>query len=91
MANASYINKWGQTVDTESTTSGMLPTFDSADTAQSGNGVAVPNTADTMNPPYATPRAILMVDQDEAGIHPLSPQYAGSNAALAAEIAAIED
>lgn len=87
----SYTNKWGQTVVATATPSGMMPTWDPSDNTLAGNGVTVPNTADAMNPPYATPRAILMVDQDEAGIHPLSPQYNGSNAALAAEIAAIED
>lgn len=93
----SYTNKWGQTVTTQSTTSGMLPTYVAAgaevfDTNSTDvGGVSVPNTADLPNVPYATARAVATVDQDEAGIHPLSPQYNGSNAALAAEIAAIED
>ena len=92
MENAmSYTNKWGQTVATLATPSGMLPTFDITDTDMSGNGVTVPNTADVPSVPLATARAVATVDQDEAGTHPLSPQYVGSNAALAAEIAAIED
>lgn len=84
----SYTNKWGQTVAPQSTTTGMIPAFDATGAT---NGVTVPNTADAPTQPVVSAANAALVDQDEAGIHPLSPQYVGSNAALAAEIAAIED
>ena len=78
---ATYVNRLGQTVLALNSTTGMLP----------ASIITVPNTADANTAPLATARPVTTVDQDESGTHPLSPQYNGSNAALAAEIAAIED
>ena len=81
MANASYTNKWGQTVDTESTDTGMLPAFDRADPG--GSGIVVPNTADT-----AESVATLRAKQSDGTTDvadslnlktPFSPQHGGSS------------
>lgn len=80
MANASYTNKWGQTVDTESTSTGMLPAFDRDDPG--GSGIVVPNTADNAED-VATLRAKQADGSDldpSVGLKtPFSPQYDGSS------------
>ena len=84
----SYTNKWGQTVAPAATASGMSPAFDSSGAT---NGVTVPNTAYAPTQPVVSAAPEALKDQDEAGIHPLSPQYPDTNPVLEAEIAAIED
>ena len=84
----SYTNKWGQTVAPTATSTGMIPAFDSTGAT---NGITVPNTAGDPTKPVITAAPAALKDQDEAGIHPLSPQYNGTSPVLAAEIAAIED
>ena len=86
-----YTNNLGQTVALIKTSEGMLPSI-----------IVTPaNTADAQSHPYSSARPTALVDQDEAGVHPLAPQYPGqgdavvsgaaTDSALATEIAAIED
>ena len=86
-----YTNNLGQTVALIETSEGMLPAI-----------IVTPaNTADSPTQPYVTAAPTALKDQDEVGIHPLSPQYPGqdkavvsgaeTDSALATEIAAIED
>lgn len=75
-----YTNNLGQTVALIETPTGMLPAV----------VVTVPNTADAPTQPTITAAPAALADQAQSNVHPLSPQYNGSNDALAAEIAAIE-
>ena len=81
VTRGSYTNRLGQTVVTLATPNGMLPAITTS----------VPNPADAPTQPLLTAAPAALKDQDEAGIHPLAPQYPGSGDPLSDEIAAIED